>query len=112
LTHVFQNSFPSIKYHCTTTKETEYIVRSLKSSNSCGYDEVPLKLLKPCSYFISSQLNYICNRTLFTGVFPDRLKYATIRPLFKKANKDDINNYMPISILTSFSKIFDKVLQT
>ena len=102
LNHVFQNSFHSIKRCCTTTKEIENIIRSLKSSNSCGYDEVPSKLLKSCSYFISSPLNYICNRTLFTGVFPDRLKYATIRPLFKKGNKDDINNYRPISILTSF----------
>jgi hypothetical protein len=71
-----------------------------------------MKLLKSCSYFISSPLNYICNRTLFTGVFPDRLKYANIRPLFKKGTKNDINNYRPISILTSFSKIFEKVLQT
>jgi hypothetical protein len=39
------------------------------------------------------------------------LKYATVRPLFKKGNKDDINNYRPISILTSFSKIFEKVMQ-
>jgi hypothetical protein len=104
LNHVFQNSFPSIKYHCTTTKETENIVRSLKSSNSCGYDEVPSKLLKLCSYFIRSPLNYICNRTLFTGVFPDMLKYAIIRPLFKKGNKDDINNYRSISSITSFFK--------
>jgi hypothetical protein len=78
LNNVFQTSFPSIKYHCTTTKEIENIIRSLKSSNSCGYVEVPMKLLKSCSYFFSSPLNYICNRTLFTGVFPDRLKYATI----------------------------------
>jgi len=112
LNQVFQNSFPSIKYHCTTTKETENIIRSLKSSNSCGYDEVPSKLLKSSSCFISFPLNYICNRTLFTGVFPVRLKYATIRPLFKKGNKDDIDNYRPITILTSFSKIFEKVLQT
>jgi len=88
------------------------IIRSLKTSNFCGYDEVPSKLLKSCSYFISSLLNYICNRTVFTSVFPDRLKYATIRPLFKKGNKDDINNYRSILILTSFSKIFEKVLQT
>jgi len=85
---------------------------SLKSSNSCGYDEVRLKLLKSCSYFISSALNFICIRTLFAGVFPDRPKYATVRPLFKKGNKDDINNYRPISILTPFSKIVEKVLQT
>jgi len=70
LKHVFQNSFSSIKYHCTTTKEIENIIMSFKSSNSCGYDEIPTKLLKLGSYFISSPLNYIHNRTLFTGVFP------------------------------------------
>ena len=74
LKHVFQNSFPSINYHFTTTKEIENIIMSFKSSNSCGYDEVPTKLLKLCSHFISSPLNYIRNRTLFIGVFADRLK--------------------------------------
>jgi hypothetical protein len=103
---VFQNLFLSIKCHCTTTKGIENIIRSLKTSNFCGYDEVPLKLLKSCSYFIRSPLNYICNRTPFTGVFPDGLKYATVKPSFKKDNKDDINKYRQISILTSFSKIF------
>jgi len=70
-----------------------------------------MKLLKLCSYYISSPLTYICSRSLFTGIFPDRLKYASIRPLFKKGNSDDMNNYRPISLLTSFSKIFEKVSQ-
>jgi hypothetical protein len=85
---------------------------SLKSSNSFGYDEIPTKILKSCSSYISIPLNYICNRIFTTGVFPDRLKYAIIRPIFKKGNKKDICNYRPISILTSFSKIFEKVMQT
>jgi hypothetical protein len=93
LNHVYHNSFPTIKFRCTTTREIEYIIRSLKLSNSCGYDEIPSKLLKLCAYYISSPLNYICNRALLTGVFPDRLKYGTIRPLFKKGVKDDINNF-------------------
>jgi Notch-like protein len=63
-------------------------------------------------FYISPPPNYICSRTLYTGVFPGRLKHATIRPLFKKGNKDDINNYRPISILTSFSKSFEKVMRT
>jgi len=88
LNNVYRNSFPNIKYHCTTTREIDNIKRTLKSSNSCGYDEVPLKLLKLCSSYISSPLNYICNRTVFNGVFPDRLKYTTKRPLFTKGNKD------------------------
>jgi hypothetical protein len=57
LNHVFQNPFPSIKYHCTATKGTENIIMSFKSSNSCGYVEVLTKLLKLCSYFISFPLN-------------------------------------------------------
>ena len=102
LNHVYRNPLPNIKYHCTTTREVENIIRTLKLWNSCGYDEVPSKLLKLCSYYISSPLNYGWNRTLFTSVFPDRLKCATVRPLFKKGNKNDINNYRKISILTLF----------
>ena len=90
----------------------KFIIMSFKSSNSCGYDEVPTKLLKLCSYFFSSPLNYICNRTLFTGIFPNGLKYAIIRSLFKKGNKNDLSNYRPISIVTKFSKSFEKVMQT
>jgi hypothetical protein len=84
LKHAFQNSFPSIKCKCTSTKEFEKIIMSLKSSNSFGYDEIPTKILKLCSSFVSSPLNYICNRTLITGVFPDRLNYALIRKVIKK----------------------------
>ena len=112
MNQVYHHSFPSIKFPCTTPKEIENIIRSLKSSNSCGYDEVPTKLLKSCSHFISSPLTYICNKTLFTGIFPDGLKYASIRPLFKKGNEKDMSSYRPISILTSFSKIFEKVMHT
>jgi hypothetical protein len=46
------------------------------------------------------------------GVFPYRLKYAIIRPLFKKGNKNYMSYYRPISILTSFSKMFEKRMQT
>jgi len=112
LNNMYRNSFPNIKYCCTTSREIENIIRTLQTSNSCGYDKVSSKLLKLCSYYVSSPLNYICNRTLYTGVFPDGIKYATIRPWFKKGNKDDVNNYRPISILTLFSKIFEKVIQT
>jgi len=46
LKRVFQSPFPSIKYHCTAAKEIENIIMSFKSSNSCGHEEVPTKLLK------------------------------------------------------------------
>jgi hypothetical protein len=43
---------------------------------------------------------------LSTGIFPNRLKYAEIKPLFKDSCKNDPFNYRPISFSTTFSKIF------
>jgi hypothetical protein len=38
------------------------------------------------------------------------LKFSQIIPLLKKGKKSEISNYRPISLLTSFSKIFEKVI--
>ena len=48
--------------------------------------------------------------SLNSGVFPTRLEYSIITPLHKKGNKNNVANYRPISILTSFSKIFEKII--
>jgi hypothetical protein len=60
--------------------------------------------------FIISPLVYICNRILFTGIFPARLKYSEIHPIHKKGDEVNISKYRQISVLTSFSKIFEKVI--
>jgi hypothetical protein len=57
-----------------------------------------------------SPLTYICNAILSTGVSPNRLKYAIVKPVFKKGNRQEISNYMPISLLTSFSKVIEKLI--
>ena len=47
---------------------------------------------------------------LFGVVFPDRLKYSTIKPLHKNEDRCEISNYRLVSLLTSFSKIFVMVM--
>jgi hypothetical protein len=47
---------------------------------------------------------------LLTGIFPTRVKYDEVKPIFKKGDKNVTSNYRPISLLTSFSKIFEKVI--
>jgi hypothetical protein len=51
-----------------------------------------------CKSFISVPLSYLCNRVLFEGVFPDKLKYAEIVPVYKRDDKKDLSNYRPIYI--------------
>jgi hypothetical protein len=47
---------------------------------------------------------------LFWGVFPDRLKCARIKPLHKNDDSCGVSNYRPVSLLTSFSKVFETVM--
>jgi hypothetical protein len=95
-----------------TTTESEHIIKVIKPKNSYGYDEISTKLLKITAPFVSSPLNYICSKLITKGIFPDRLKYSVIKPLYKKkVIKKDVSNYRPISLLTSFSKFLEKVVQ-
>ena len=55
-------------------------------------------------------MTYIVNTALSSGVFPVRLRYAIVEPIYKKGNKQDISNYRPISLLTSLSKVFEKII--
>ena len=48
---------------------------------------------------------------LFWCVFPDRLKYAIIKPLHRNDNRSEVSNYIRVSLLKSFSKIFETVIQ-
>lgn len=60
--------------------------------------------------FISSALNYVCNKFVSPGIFPLPLKYAIIKPLFKMGDKKNMANYRPVSLLTTFSKVLGKVI--
>jgi hypothetical protein len=101
INHAFDNPFPNMENKYSTIKEIEQIINSLKTKNSFGYDRISKKILKLSAPFISSPINYICNRLLSQGVFPDRLKYTTVIPLHKKGDRKNMSNYRPVSLLTS-----------
>jgi len=65
----------------------------MKNKTSRGYDEISDKILRASTPFILSPLTYIFNNVLSSGIFPDRLKYLEIDPLFKKGKKTEIANY-------------------
>ena len=55
-------------------------------------------------------LTVIINQIFTTGIFPDNLKTAKIHPLLKAGDPLLATNYRPISLLTSISKIFEKII--
>jgi len=83
----FDSMFSRINWIHATTYEINKILISLKTKNSYGYDGIPIKILKLSAPFIISPITYICNKSLSSGVFPERLKYAIIKPVYKKGDK-------------------------
>ena len=66
-----------------------------------------------CS-FIRSALNYRynkINKIQFWGVFTDTIKYAVLKPLHRNGERCDVYSYRPVSLVTTFSKIFEMVMQ-
>ena len=47
---------------------------------------------------------------LYTGIFPNALKMSKTIPLFKKGDASNMSNYMPISLLPTISKVFERVI--
>ena len=95
-----------------TVEELTNIIKALKNKHSAGFDEVSDHLLKNCYTHILEPLCYIINLSLSTGKFPEQLKLAIVKPLFKKGSKENIENYRPVSILSVFSKILEKIMYT
>ena len=67
-------------------------------------------MLKEILPIIVDPLCHIFNLSLQTGYIPDRFKVAKVIPVFKSGDKQIFSNYRPISLLSSLSKLLEKVV--
>ena len=86
------------------------IIVKLDENKSTGPNGIPVFLLKTFNDFFSKILSKLINLSFEKGVFPDLLKMAKVIPLHKKGSKFDHLNYRPISLLSVFSKIYEKLI--
>ena len=85
------------------------MIKSLKNW-APGYEEINNKILQLSVTPIIGPLSFLCNRSLTEDVFPSGLKLANVLPLLKSGETMLFNNYRPVSLLCTLSKVFEKIM--
>ena len=109
--HYLTNSIDTtFNFNTVTEEHVREIILNLAPKTSYGSDYLSTKFIKCLVNEISKPITALINQSIVSGEFPEKLKVAKIIPVYKKDDITNIENYRPISILPSISKIFEKVL--
>ena len=97
-------------YFQTTPREIFLIINSLKVNKATGPDGISNRMLKLSAPSICQSLAIVFNQIISTGIFPIDWKKANVSPIFKSVDRQLVENYRPISLLSNVSKVFERVI--
>ena len=101
---------PSFSFQYVSHDQVLKEVNKLNSRKASQDSHIPVKVIREnidiVAYFIHNNFN----NSLSSFIFPTGLKYADIKPVFKKDDKTNKENYRPISTLPNLSKIYERLM--
>ena len=93
-----------------THDEVRKLISQLNNRKALGPTSIPVTILKDNIDVLVTPLNLILNQSFEQDIFPEILKIAQGSPIHKKEDTVTVSNYHPISLLSVFSKIFEKAI--
>lgn len=100
---------PLDQYQNTDEAEIINIVNNMRNVGG-GHDKINTKIFKATYLSILREIVHFMNISLDLGVFPQLLKKAVVKPIYKSGDRHALNNYRPISLLPVISKILEKLI--
>ena len=107
---LLQSNKASLFLTPTYEDELKRIVTALPAKASSGHDNISNILLKEIINPLAHVLVEVFNKLMTTGEFPNIMKLAEVVPLYKNKEHYLESNYRPISLLTTISKILEKIM--
>jgi hypothetical protein len=105
------NTCPQTMFiNSASENKAEKQVKNLKGKCSSGFDGVTDFTVKKCAQFIKKPPANVCSTLFASGIFPEILKTATVKPLHKKGNTGEVQNYRSVSLVSAISKIIEKLM--
>ena len=90
-----------------SVEEVYEALQNLDPSKAHGPDGLPSRILKECSSQLAPSLHRLFTKSLRLSQIPAKWKLANIIPLHKKGNREFVENYRPISLLSVVSKVVE-----
>ena len=108
------NVSDSERFSFKTINESEIkdLLKNLDIKKASGIDTIPPKLVKLSADFLTPLLTKAINTSIAQNVFPENAKTASVIPIDKgKPNKNEMSNFRPVSVLNTFSKIYERAIK-
>ena len=90
-------------------QELHKIINNFKNKSTLDTKKSAFKITNK-SFSFTHILAKIINTSFSDGIFPQKLKNSRVVPIFKERSKNEMRNYRPISLLSSLSKIYEKLM--
>ena len=100
----------SFFFNPVVASEIETEILSIPLNEAHGLYSCPTRILRSVRHILSKPLADIMNKSVSQDVYPSKLKHAKVIPVYKSEDETDPGNYRPISLLSNFNRIFEKVM--
>ena len=111
---LFQDFFTShnerMQFEELNFDESEEAFISLKRNKAAGFDDLSSNNIIDAYDSLKNILFHVFKVSIKQGIFPDNLKIAKVTLIFKSGAKDNVSNYLPMSILPVFSKVLERII--
>jgi hypothetical protein len=102
---------PNLEFSPCGPNQVITLVKSFDNKLSPDLDGISINLIKKIIVEIATPLSHIFSLSLDQGIFPELFKTVRVVPIFKSGDKTSCDNYRPISLFKSLSKILEKIVQ-
>ena len=87
------------------------LLKAINPNKSVGIDLIPPQIIKDSCHVLVQPLTHLINDSIREHTFPTAAKIAAVLPFYKKGDRSDKKNYRPVSVLSTFSKIIERILK-
>ena len=99
-----------LKFKPVTADQIQQTISKFINSKATGIHNIPNKVLKASMNIISPSLCDIFTTAISSNQFIDDLKIAKVTAVFKAGERDNLNNYRPISVLPTIARVLEKLI--